>query len=258
MVRAVALSLTLALAHAAAAQLPQPSVAAPLRAADDPRVPTHLRASVVAIESDDAAWRALEPLEHVRLEALPVSPARTVNLLLHRIDPFAADARIVASRVLPDGTVASQPLPRPEGQWWIGAVEGAPASKAMISRSAAGILGFVQDEHGTAIIASDDPGHDGPTVAYLLGEVPPGTFRWTPWACEALQPEGLGERVPLDAAAPLMAEPCRQIRVAVETDNELYQRFAGAPNPAIAATAYVGTLFAGIREIYQSDLQILP
>jgi hypothetical protein len=256
--RLPALLAPFAIASAAIAQLPQPSLQSPLLAAPDERVPEHLRASVVALAPDDAAWRAMEKLEHVRIEALPVTPTRTATLLLRRIDPFAADARIVASRILPDGTEASVPLPRPQGQWWIGSVEGADRSKVMLSRSDAGILGFVQDERGTAVIASDGPGRDGPTVSYALNEVPPGTFRWKPWLCEALVPEGADGRAPRDAAAPLMAEPCRQIRVAVETDNELYQRFGGAINPAAAAAAYVGTLFAGIREIYQSDLQILP
>ena len=56
--RLPALLVPFAIASAAIAQLPQPSLPSPLLATPDERVPEHLRASVVALAPDDAAWRA--------------------------------------------------------------------------------------------------------------------------------------------------------------------------------------------------------
>ncbi len=246
---------SLLLAAAAHAQLPQASLPSPLRAASPETLPANLRGSVVAHESDAKVWKAMSFQSNVRLEGVQVTPSRTATLLLHRVDPFAADARIVASRVAADGSLVERELDRPEGQWWCGVVEGAARSKVMLSTSAAGVLGFVQDEHGTVVVASDRPGGGGPVVSYALGELPEGVIRWNPWECTELQvpgDEGIAQ-----GGSPLV-QPCRQLRIAVETDGEFYQRFAGSPSPSAAASAYVATLFAGIREIYQTDLQILP
>lgn len=241
-----------AAAHAEQQEILLPS---PLRALPATAVPGHLRASVAALVPDDATWKAMAGAEHVRLEAVPVTPSRTATLLLHRIDPFTRDARIVSAQLGPGGKPEERPLPRPEGQWWGGVVEGAARSKVMLSRSAAGVLGFVHDEHGTVIIASDRAGGTGPVVSYSLQELPEGVIRWDPWNCTQLQVPG-DDGLAQGSAA--VVQPCRQMRIAVETDNELYQRFAGAADPAAAATAYIATLFAGIGQIYQTDLQILP
>ena len=246
---------SLLLACTAHAQLPQANLPAPLRAAPAESLPAHLRSSVVSLESDAKVWQAMSFQSNVRLEGLQVTPSRTATLLLHRVDPFSADARIVASRISADGSLEERELQRPAGQWWCGVVEGAARSKVMLSTSAAGVLGFVQDEHGTVVIASDRPGGGGPIVSYALGELPEGVIRWDPWECTELQVPG-DEGIAQGGAA--MVQPCRQLRIAVETDNEFFARFAGSPSPSAAASAYVATLFAGIREIYQTDLQILP
>jgi len=245
----------LAAAAAAHAQVQEVLLPSPLTTLPASAVAANLRDSVTALLPDEAIWNAMAGAEHVRLEAVPVTPTRTATLLLHRIDPFAKDARLVKARALPGGGVSEEPLPRPQGQWWGGVVEGAARSKVMLSRSAAGVLGFVQDEHGTVVITSDRPGGTGPVVSYALGELPDGAIRWDPWQCGEL--EVPGDDGPAEGGA-AMVQPCRQLRVAVETDNELYQRFAGGADPAAAATAYVATLFAGIGQIYQTDLQILP
>ena len=238
-------------AQFASQNLGSPLVALP---ADD--LPEHLRGSVTALAPDELVWKAMSKSDHVRLEGVPVSATRQLNLVLQRIDPFTADARIVAARIDAKGQLVEQVLPRPQGQWWGGTVEGEPTSKVMLSRSAAGILGFVQDSHGTAVITGDRIGGKGPLVAYVLGELPPGTIEWEPWTCQQLTApidEHLGNH-----SAVMLVQPCRQIRIAVETDSELFQRFAGSAQPIAAASAYIATVFAGINQIYQRDLQILP
>ena len=131
-----------ALTHA---QIPSQNLASPLVTVSGDELPANLRGSVTALAPDELVWKAMEATNHVRLEGVPVSATRRVNLTLQRIDPFTADARIVAARINAKGTLDEQVLPRPSGQWWGGPVEGDPRSKVMLSRSAAGILGFVQD-----------------------------------------------------------------------------------------------------------------
>ena len=242
-----------ALTHA---QIPSQNLASPLVTVSGDELPANLRGSVTALAPDELVWKAMEATNHVRLQGVPVSATRQVNLVLQRIEPFTADARIVAARINAKGTLDEQVLPRPQGQWWGGTVEGDPRSKVMLSRSAAGILGFVQDAYGTAVITGDRIGGKGPLLAYQLGELPPGTIEWEPWTCQELTApidENLGNNSPV-----MLVQPCRQIRIAVETDAELFQRFAGSPQPIATSSAYIATVFAGIQQIYQRDLQILP
>jgi PA14 domain/Metallo-peptidase family M12/Bacterial Ig domain len=255
--RAATAALAVLIASApATAQIPQPDIASPVTVTAPDHVPDRLRGSVAELRSSDAAWDRLAPLDVVRLVDVPVSAHRTATLLLHRIDPFASGARVVTARIADDGSTVEQEIARPSGQWWTGMVEGEPGSKAMLSRSAAGILGFVQDSHGQSVIASDRAGGGGPTIAYELHELPPDAIDWSAWACEALPNP---DRPAVGAVQPrFTAQPCRQLRLAMETDNEFYQRFAGAPDPSAAASAYVATILAGMRAIYQQDLQILP
>lgn len=238
------------------AQFPSQNLGSPLVTLPADVLPANLRHSVTALAPDEQVWKAMSSTDYVRLEAVPVSATRRVNLVLQRIDPFTADARLVSARIDAKGRLIEQDIPRPQGQWWGGTVEGDPTSKVMLSRSAAGILGFVQDEHGTAVISGDRIGGNGPLVAYVLGELPPGTIAWEPWTCEELTVPG-DENINHQGPSSLV-QPCRQLRVSVETDAELYQRFAGSPNPTAAASSYVGTVFAGMNQIYQRDLQIKP
>ena len=248
--------LALAAALPAVAQAPQANHPSPLTALPPSALPENLRGSVVALAPDEAVWKAMAADEFVRLRDVPLGPDRVATLVLHRVESFTKDARLVTARLEADGTVTEEEIARPTGQWWAGFVDGDSSSRVMLSRSDIGIQGFVQEESGTSIIAGDRIGGTGPVVAYALGALPAGTIDWTPWFCEALPVPGeheLGQH-----PSSFLPQPCRQLRVAVETDSELYQRFATAANPAQAASAYVATVFAGMRTIYQADLQILP
>lgn len=247
--------LATALTAAAAAQSIERAAPAPFEVLPSAAVPEHLRASVAALAPLNAAFDAVAGDEFVRFTGMPIGPARTATLVLRRVDPFTADARIVAARVDGKGRVTERPIARPDAQYWSGAVEGEPDSRAMLARTPTGVMGFVQGSWGTAVIASPRPGSTGPVTSYILSDVPEDTFRWDPWICDAqpapdapVQPEG-------DVAG---AQPCRQLRVAVETDWEMRLNFAASNDPSAALTAYVGTLFAGISQIYDADLQVRP
>ena len=238
------------------AQLAQPNIASLVTRIEHPAVTDALRGSVSALAVNEDAWLALDGVQVVRAEGIPLGPNRTVTLLLHRIEPMTADAQIVVANREANGRISEKLIDRPEGQWWTGVVEGEPGSRAMLSRSAAGVLGFVQDSHGTGVIASDAPGRAGPIVSYLMGELPLGTINWTPWICTELSaPDAV--QVEFEPRA-LAVQPCRQLRIAVDTDKQFCARFANADHPTAAATAYTATIYAAMRSIYQADLQILP
>jgi hypothetical protein len=76
-----------------------------------------------------------------------------------------------------------------------------------------------------------------------------------PFICEnppAIE-EGLQDDEP--PMSGFAAAACRQLPIAVDTDQELLAKFAG--NTA-TASAYVATLFAGMNDIYTSDFNVRP
>ncbi|MFM8732809.1 MAG: hypothetical protein ACKOGJ_09920, partial [Phycisphaerales bacterium] len=172
----------------------------------------------------------------------------------HRVEPFTADARIVLARRTKDGAIEEVAVARPHAHYWAGTVEGDDAGRAMLACSAAGPLGFVQTSGGTAIISGPPAGVPGPLASFVIADLPPDAFRWDAWECTA---DGLPQEPEPEGGAAATA-PCRQLRIAVETDHELWQRFAGAPDPTAACAGYVATLFAGILQIYDADTQIRP
>ena len=249
----VAAAIAVAVTPSAPAETVERSLPAPFRTAAA-AVPPHLEASVRALEAADETWTAMTGETHVRLRDMPIGPSRTATLVLRRVEPFAADARIVVARRTAEGKIEERPVARPDAQYWVGTVEGDAAGRAMLARSPAGTMGFVQTSAGTAILSGPPAGIPGPLASFMIGELPPDAFRWDAWECAAdtlpQQPEPEG-----GAAA---TAPCRQLRVAVDTDHELWQRFAGAPDPTAACAGYVATLFAGILQIYDTDMQIRP
>ena len=107
---------------------------APFRTAAAP-VPAHLAGSVAALEAVDQAWATMAGETHVRLRDMPLGPGRTATLVLHRAEPFTADARIVVARRTKDGSVEERDVARPDAQYWIGTVEGDADGRAMLARS---------------------------------------------------------------------------------------------------------------------------
>ncbi|MFM8698047.1 MAG: M12 family metallo-peptidase, partial [Phycisphaerales bacterium] len=242
-----------ALVPAALSQTVERAMASPFRPVPG-AVPAHLAGSVAAVEPDAEAWNAMAAETHVRLRGVPLGPGRVATLVLHRVEPFSADARIVLARRTKDGAIEEVAVARPDAQYWAGTVEGDEAGRAMLARSAAGTMGFVQTSGGTAILSGPPAGVAGPLASFVIADLPEGAFRWDAWECAA---EGLPQPPEPEGGA-AAASPCRQLRVAVDTDHEFWQRFAGAADQSAACAGYVGTLFAGILQIYDADTKIRP
>ena len=249
----------LCVALPAAAQSVQAEAVSPLVLQTAASLPPALRPSVAALTEVPAVWGLLQGSDSVRLTGVPLGPSRTVNLQLQRMDPFTADAVVVEVAQDADGHLVERTIPRPQGDFFSGMVEGDPSSRVMIAHSVAGTFGFVQDAHGTAIISSGPFGGSGPVLSYQMAELPEGAINWKEFHCSAddLAPAGPvftghhGE----DEGGVAGGNPCRQVRVAVETDYEFSAVFGGNTS---ASAAYAATIFAGCYTIYQRDLQVLP
>jgi hypothetical protein len=248
-----AAALAVASVPAALAQTVERAMNAPFRSVPG-AVPAHLESSVAAVEPLAEAWASMAGETHVRLRDVPLGPGRSATLVLHRVEPFTADARIVVARRTKDGAVEERAVARPDAQYWIGTVEGDGDGRAMLAQSAAGTMGFVQTSAGTAILSGPPAGTPGPLASFVIADLPPDAFRWDAWECSA---DALPQQPEPEGGAAATA-PCRQLRIAVETDHELWQRFAGAPDQTAACAGYVATLFAGILQIYDADMQIRP
>ena len=225
----------------------------PMQRADAPPA-VALPDGVALLQGDPLAWLAAQDQPTVRLERVPLGPSRSVDLNLVRADPLR-DARVVVARMRADGTVEERQLEGSSAQIWVGHVDGEPGSIAMLSRSPHFTYGYVEASFGTAIISSGPVGSGLPIVAFTMQDLEPDAIRWAEHACQVLVPPQAkrGDGVPEGGVAG--DDPCRQARIAIETDTEFLGRFAGNAN---AARDYVATLFAAMNLIYVRDLSLHP
>ena len=204
-----------------------------------------------ALEVDEAAWAQLEGGDVAWIDRVPLSDGSTVDLRLSRVNPFTADARIVVVELV-NGRQVEREIERPSISAWAGEVAGRPGSRAFLARSEAGLLGWIQFDGHTEILSSGEAGAARVpmiTDAAALGVTQP--------VCE--EPPAVDPADQLEAAsmpsAWFMPPACRQLPVAVDTDQELLAKFSGNTT---AASAYVATLFAGMADIYTRDFNIRP
>ncbi|MSR68826.1 MAG: hypothetical protein EXS17_00540 [Phycisphaerales bacterium] len=243
-------------APAPKAQLPHVvSLASPLvRSATQSGVAQHLRDAVSAIEIDEQLWKALCDHNDVLVRDVPIGPTRTESFVLHRVDPFAQEPLCVAAHLNDDGSVTERPIALPSIECFVGSLVNKPDSRVLLSRGEGFLAGYVQCDGQTSVISSGRLGTEGPIVSYTMDDLPPGTFAPLAWSCEALLPPnnagGGGDEGGLAGN-----QPCRQSRIAVDTDVELLALFNNNPN---AALGYIGTLFAAIADIYSRDTNFRP
>lgn len=237
----------------AASASSSPAAASPAivrRAGDLRLLPKEARphASIVAIDRD--ALRAFAREGGGRLERFPLGAVRDATLDLRPIDPFAGDAEIEV--VGAGGTSAA-----PSGDVGIhlaGTVAGVEGSLALLSVSEAGEFGYVEAGGHAYVVTSGPYGLGLPTTSYDLTTIPESFVRANPWECATEGPDGVPQ-VPGAGGdgdgGVAGATPCRQMRLAFDTDYEFLQLFGGNVN---AAKGYVATLASALTTIYARDV----
>ena len=208
--------------------------------------------NAMRLQVDEAAWAQLDQGDIAWMDAVPLSDGSTVDLRMSRVHPFTSDARIVEVVRGPDGGDVERALPLPAVSAWRGCVAGFPASSAVIVKSAAGLHGWIQFDHRTEIISSGDPaGGDAPMIADAAFLNMGSFVCHNPPAIDA--DEALPDEAP--PIAGFAAAACKQLPIAVETDQELLAKFGGNTT---TASAYVATIFAGLMDIYSRDFNGRP
>jgi hypothetical protein len=246
-----ALIAALCTASFAHAQDTQVSVPSPLQRGGIVVMTPELASAVSTLVSDAGTWKLIHGADAVRMLDLPLGPARTVTVQLQRVDPFAPDAVIVEMVDGPNGEVIERPLPRPDADYFTGFVEGDPDSRVMLSHSVAGVHGYVQDDSGVYIISSGPPLGARQVVSYKLSDLPDGAINWSQLGCEVR-----GEQqVFMQDEGGVAANPCRQVKIALDSDFEFSGLFG---SDTAQSAAYAGTIFAGVLDIYKRDLNVLP
>ena len=220
------------------------------------KVHPSLRSSVVAIEVDHARLEVFAQLGGGLLDDVPLPSRQTVTLELLPMTPFESDAVIEA---VTTPTAKSKGLARTSidaaGTYLWGSVAGADGSRAFLASTDAGTYGFMELDGHTYIISSGPYGSNLPTVCYDLTTLPEGAMSPPSWTCST--PDELPADQPASSDANdggvAGSTPCRQVRVAYDTDHEFLQLFGGSTS---AAAGYVGTLASALTAIYSRDLNV--
>jgi len=234
------------LASLAFAQAP---VVLPLRPVAGPAGEPRLGMQTIAM--DAAEYERLREFNSVLAVGVPRGTGAMVDLELTRIEPFAADARIVVAG--PGGEVE---IPRPDAQFFTGSVVGAADSRVFLALSPSGISGYIVTGAETSIISSGPQGL-GETVVYDASGPAAMAMQVSIPTCSGgieepgaqVPPVNTGE---VGGGYGARTGECRVFRVAIETDEEFLAGLFGG-NQA-SATTYVGTLYAAMNDIYTRDV----
>ena len=207
------------------------------------RLPRALVSSVGAIELDGRLIRGFTDIERPLALDLPVGADIELPLRVRARELAPGDPEIVV--------VGADITERATVLVLEGGVDGVDDSRVFVAQSAAGTFGFVELPWRTYLISSGPHGAGLPTVTYDPAELPEGWLDAPAWTCGAVEPE-----VPPAVAfseGGVAGSPCRQVRVAFDTDHEFLGLFAG---DADAAVGYVETLASALNAIYTRDLGV--
>lgn len=215
------------------------------------RIPPAARPHTALVAVDRAAIERLAS-EGGGLLAMPLGNTRVAQLDLRPIDGMASDARIEVVSADARGRVRTQPVEM-RGAFLAGRVAGEPGTYAFLAVSDAGTFGYVETESNTYIISSGPSGAGLPTVSYDLTSMPAGVIETPAWTCSTPAPEESPRWDGPGDGGVAGVQPCRQVRVAFDTDYEFLQLFGGNTS---AASGYIGTLASALTAIYQRDVQV--
>ena len=226
------------------------------RVAEQARIPKAARHATSVIAIDRPAIERIAAAGGGTIERFPLGPALDVDLELATIDPFEADARLVATGLDAKGRIVERELAA-SGTHLAGVVAGEADSHAFLSVTDAGTFGYVEIGSRTFIISSGPYGSRLGIASYELTALPEGLIETPAWICGTADlpateiPGGEGGAGGDGGVAG--TPPCRQVRVAWETDQEFLAKFSGNTD---AAKAYVGTLAAALTSIYTRDVNV--
>ena len=206
-----------------------------------------------ALSVDAQAYRALKGVDRAVFPQVTLDPVRGVkaDLELQRFEVFTHDARIV--EMTDAGEVE---LPRPDVQLWRGTVRGDADSKVFLAITPESAQGYIATAAETFVVSAGDAGAM-PTLVFGANseaaknvDIGPGE----PCMAGLLPPIGpLPERPNTGASERGSNYTCKRFRIAIETDNELRNRFTSSAQ----ATTYVTTLMGAVSEIYQRDVKMV-
>jgi hypothetical protein len=219
-----------------------PNLASPLHA-------TGLHAGGIGVELavDGTALESLRALDAARLVDFPLN-GQSVSIDVRRVEPFAADARIV---VMTDaGEVV---VPVPDLLVVSGSVVGHEGSTAILSFAPSGVNGLIDLDNRQFVISSG-PSLDGSSAVEIeLTAASAAALNLQSHGCgiDALMAQAPGRLAQRPAGGETRGSPpCRLATIAIETDEEYLAHFGGSVS---AASAYAGTLIGGVSEIYARD-----
>lgn len=205
-----------------------------------------------ALRVDAPSYDALLGAELAVFEGFVLDQAAgtRVDLELERFDVFTPDAMLVVAT--PRGEVLTA---RPDIQFWRGEVRGVPGSRVFLGITREGANGYVVTPAETYVISSGPAGSPGTVVFGTHGAA--GAALGAPAVtCEGAVPNPF---VPMPERANTGDEPveratgpCKEYRIAVETDNEFLSRLGSVTN----AQNYASLIFAASSEVYKRDLNI--
>jgi len=203
--------------------------------------------------SNDAAWAAMANLDTVVLKAIPLAPGIDVDAALRRVEPLSTDGVLMHVALDAKGAVVQQPIAAPALQCWSGSIIGEPGSRLFIARSDSFVHGYAVHDGQTFVISSGTPGAGLPIVAYNLSLLPEDAIIWTPFDCTTLIEGSFPRAVEQEEGGVAGGYPCRHIKLALDSDNELAGVFG---NNVTATAAYILLQAAAMNEIYTADLNL--
>ncbi|MSR18578.1 MAG: hypothetical protein EXS00_05315 [Phycisphaerales bacterium] len=221
--------------------IPSPIV----RVATSPLVGPELRGACIEVRLDRASAQALAAVETAILADFPLTATESATVAAYRVLPFSPDAEIILAHLDDKGAVVEAQVPLPNLNCFAGVINGDPQSRFLLSIGERVCLGYAEID-GRTFVLSNGPlpaPADAPLLVTEIDALPAGAIDWRQWACET--PD---ENAPAPQEGGLAgAQPCRQVKIAIESDYEYLQLFQG---DVLAAVEYTATLFAATQDIY--------
>ncbi|MBL8880411.1 MAG: right-handed parallel beta-helix repeat-containing protein [Phycisphaerales bacterium] len=168
------------------------------------------------------------------------------TLDLQSFDVIAPESMLVAVTI-----DSEQMLNRPEVAMFRGEVRGESDSRVFLSVSPYGVYGFISRGADEFIVSSGPPAAGQPTLIYNLRSPAAAAIQFNPFTCASDLLPVIHEATETGGVAGVI--PCRNIDLAIETDQEYLGLFGG--NTA-AANAYMATLIGAVSEVYRRDANL--